>query len=270
MLYKFWIRFLKFLLVHVYHINTPDKKKAKIYNVFNPVYEASVLGEPIRLSCRNSMVYKRCETFLSKEPETIEWIESFSSGETLFDIGANIGLYSLLAAKRGSRVVAFEPESQNYSVLNANIHLNSLDENITCLNFALSDRGGLDYLYVPVFSLGTSFNQLGVSPQPLSEQPRNSFKQAVFSYTLDSFTETFPDYFPNHIKIDVDGIQAKIISGASRTMESPTVQSMLVELDLNLTEDQEAVQLILSKGFMVASRNPKVGLAGVYNYIFRR
>jgi len=270
MLYKFWIRFLKFLLVHVCRINTPNKYKAKLYNAFNPVYEASILGEHIRLSCRNSMVHERCETFLSKEPETIEWIKSVASGETLFDIGANIGLYSLLAAKRGSRVVAFEPESQNYSVLNANIHLNSLDENITCLNIALSDRVGLDYLYVPVFSSGTSFNQLGFSPQPVAEQLRSGLKQAVLSYTLDSFTESFPGCFPNHIKIDVDGIEARIICGASRTMANTKVKSMLVELDLNLKEDEEAIQLILSNGFTAVSRNPKVGLAGVYNYIFRR
>lgn len=270
MLYKTWIRFLKFLLVHVCRINVPDKKKAKLYNTINPVYEASILGGRIRLSCRNSMIYKRCESFLSKEPETIEWISTFSSGETLFDIGANIGLYSLLAAKRGVRVVAFEPESQNYAVLNANIHLNSLDENITCINIALSNRVGLDYLYVPVFSSGTSFNQLGFSPQPVSEQLRSGFKQAVLSYTLDSFIESFPGFFPNHIKIDVDGIEAKIISGASRTMANIYLKSMLVELNLNLKEDEEAIQLILANGFTVLSRSLKVGLPGVYNYIFKR
>jgi FkbM family methyltransferase len=216
------------------------------------------------------MVYKRCESFLSKEPETIEWISTFSSGETLFDIGANIGLYSLLAAKKGLRVVAFEPESQNYAVLNANVHLNSLDQAIASLNIALSNRVGLDYLYVPVFSSGISFNQLGFSPQPASEQLRSGFKQAVFSYTLDRFIEAFPDFFPNHLKIDVDGIEGKIISCASRTMAHRNVKSMLVEMDLNLKENEEAIQLILSNGFKVLSRSLKVGLPGVYNYIFGR
>jgi FkbM family methyltransferase len=270
MFYKCWINFLKFLLLRVYRINTPDKKKAKIiYDVFYPIYDACILGENIRLSCQNFTVFKRCESFLRKEPETIEWIGSFSFGATLFDVGANIGLYSLLAAKKGLRVVAFEPESQNFSVLNANIYLNSLAESITALNLALSDRSTLDYLYIPVFSLGTSFNQFGVAPREIPEQARNGFKQAVFSHTLDVFTETFSEFVPNHIKIDVDGIQAKIIAGAARTLESPEVKSMLVELDHNLTADREAIQYILSKGFKIASRTPKVE-PGVYNYIFRR
>jgi hypothetical protein len=45
---------------------------------------------------------------------------------------------------------------------------------------------------------------------------------------------------------------------------------MLVEMDLNLKENEEAIQLILSNGFKVLSRSLKVGLPGVYNYIFGR
>lgn len=269
MLYKFRIDFLKFLLFNVYHINAPNNKKARLYDLFDPIYDARVFGDKIRLYCQNYRVYKRSESILRKEPDTIEWIESFSSGETLFDVGANIGLYSLLAAKRGAKVIAFEPESQNYSILNKNIYINSLDENITALNIALSDQNGLDYLYVPIFSSGTAFNQLEHSPRQKNGQTRKGFKQGIFSYTLDSFTEAFSEYFPNHIKIDVDGIQAKIIAGASRTLENPKVQSILIELDQNLTADQEAIDLFLSKGFDITSRTAKLE-RGVFNYIFRR
>lgn len=269
MFYKYWIKILEFLLLKVYRINTPDRKKAKIYDALYPVYDASILGEDIHLYCPNLNVFKRCDSFLRKEPETIEWIATFSSGATLFDIGANIGLYSLLAAKKGLRVVAFEPESQNFAVMNANIYLNSLDDRMAGLNIALSDRNALDYLYMPVFSVGTAFNQFGATPESAAEQARGAFKQAVVSYTLDTFIQKFPEHVPTHIKIDVDGIEAKIIAGAARTLESPGVQSMLVELDGNLTDDQEAMQCILSKGFKVASQTPKAD-TGVYNCIFRR
>ena len=46
----------------------------------------------------------------------MDWIRTFNAQETLFDVGANIGVYSLLAAKAGFKVVAFEPEPQNFAV----------------------------------------------------------------------------------------------------------------------------------------------------------
>ncbi len=269
MIYKYWIGLLEFLLLKVYRINTPDRKKAKVYDAFYPVYDARILGERIRLYCPNLKVFKRCESFLRKEPETIEWIESFTPGATLFDIGANIGLYSLLAAQKGLSVVAFEPESQNFAVMNANVFLNSQAHRVTALNLALSDRNALDYLYMPVFSVGTAFNQFGIAPEAAADRGRTSFRQAVFSYTLDTFIEKFSKAVPTHIKIDVDGIEDKILAGASRTLTSPAVQSLLVELDGNRSEDQDALKGILSKGFKIASQTPK-GDTGVYNFIFRR
>ena len=74
--------------------------------------------------CPNRTVSWRVTTFLTKEPETIEWIDTFAPGDVLFDIGANIGCYSIYAASRSVRVMAFEPESQNYALINQNIFLN--------------------------------------------------------------------------------------------------------------------------------------------------
>jgi FkbM family methyltransferase len=269
MVYKYWIKLLEFLLLRVYRINTPDRKKAKVYDAFYPVYDTTILGEKIQLYCPNLKVFKRCESFLRKEPETIDWIATFAPGAILFDIGANIGLYSVLAAKKGLKVVAFEPESQNFAVMNANVYLNSLADSLTVLNLALCDRNALDYLYMPVFSTGTAFNQFGVAPEAAAGQSRNGFKQAVFAYTLDAFVEKFSECVPTHIKIDVDGIEAQIIAGATRTLESPEVQSMLVELDSRLAADQTAMDGILSKGFKIVSQTPKAD-TGVYNFIFRR
>ena len=63
----------------------------------------------------------RAETFFTKEPDTIEWIESFDKNDVFLDIGANIGIYSLYAAKNVSKVWAIEPESLNFAMLNLNI-----------------------------------------------------------------------------------------------------------------------------------------------------
>jgi FkbM family methyltransferase len=267
--YKYWIAFLKFVLLKIYQINSADRKKAKIYDAFYPIFNTSVQGDRFHFYCPNSKVFKRYESFHRREPETIEWIGTFSAGESLFDVGANIGLYSVLAARKGIRVFAFEPESQNFSVMITNMYLNSLESCMTALNIALSDQNTLDYLYMPVFSTGTAYNQFGVKPGIRDSQGQNGFQQAVISYSLDAFIEKYSKFVPTYIKIDVDGIEAKILSGASETIASPEVQSMLVELDSNLPADQEALKGILSKGFKIASQTPK-GDTGVYNFIFRR
>ena len=65
-----------------------------------------------------------------KEPDTLDWIDThFKPGDTVFDIGANIGQYSLYAAKRLNHdiaILAFEPEALNFAKLNRNIVLNGL------------------------------------------------------------------------------------------------------------------------------------------------
>lgn len=99
--------------------------------------------------------------FLDKEPDTIEWINGFQKGETLLDVGANIGVFSLYAGLRGHKVVAVEPESQNYSLLNQNIFLNKLDEKVEAFNIALSDKNGATSLYLSEFAPGMALHAVG-------------------------------------------------------------------------------------------------------------
>ena len=66
----------------------------------------------------NSLNSYRAKTFSSKEPETLEWIESFNKKSIFWDIGANIGLYSIYAAKYNNvQVYAFEPSVFNLEFL---------------------------------------------------------------------------------------------------------------------------------------------------------
>jgi FkbM family methyltransferase len=269
MLKRYLFAILEYLLFRVYDINRPTRKRAKIYDKIYPVYRATIMGERIKLYCPNFKVFKRCDSFARKEPETVEWINSFSPLDTLFDIGANIGLYSLLAAKKGLRVVAFEPESQNFAVLNANIFLNKLDCQIRALSLALANGNALDYLHVPDFSSGSAFNQFGIGIKRPGAQSQETYKQAAISYSLDAFIEIFCQQTPTHIKIDVDGIEAQVISGAIKTLENAKVKSILVELNDNFPEDKDAIKCILLKGFRIISQSSK-GETGWGNYIFSR
>ena len=75
------------------------------------------------------------------EPETFEWIRTtLKDQEVLWDIGANIGVFSLYAAlEKKNKVLSLEPSAESYATLNANIRLNGLDEYIQALCFAGSN-----------------------------------------------------------------------------------------------------------------------------------
>jgi len=102
----------------------------------------------------------RVETMYTKEPDTIEWLKSMKPGEVLFDVGANVGIYSIFAAKRGVKVYAFEPESQNFAILQKNIWLNKLD-NCKAFPICLSDIVKLDTLRLSGAMAGGSCHTFG-------------------------------------------------------------------------------------------------------------
>jgi FkbM family methyltransferase len=225
--------------------------------------------------CPNRTVAWRARTFLTKEPETIEWIDRFEPGDVLFDIGANIGLYSIYAASRSARVVAFEPESQNYALINQNIFLNGMGDRIACVAVALSDRQGLDYLYLSRFRAGESLHNFGAALDWQQRPFTPSFQQGSISFSLDAFLEFQPEPFPTHIKIDVDGIEARVIRGAARTLRDARLKSLLVEFDGASADDVAAVAEIERAGFRLLhrKRSPTFNVEKfpeLYNYVFVR
>jgi hypothetical protein len=95
--------------------------------------EKTVVYNNIRLKfyIPNRLSYYRVNTFNTKEPETLNWIDKFEKKTTFWDVGANIGLYSCYAAKkRECKVFAFEPSIFNIEWLGKNIFLNKLVEKI--------------------------------------------------------------------------------------------------------------------------------------------
>jgi hypothetical protein len=101
-------------------------------------------GPCFKFRCTTRSEFKRCATMFIKEPQTCEWIKSeVKAGQVFYDIGANIGIYSILAAKYVGgvgRVYAFEPHNANFSRLLDNIAANGLGEIVVPCNLALYSR----------------------------------------------------------------------------------------------------------------------------------
>jgi FkbM family methyltransferase len=234
-------------------------------------------GAEVAFGVVNPMTAWRAHTLMTKEPGTMAWLEEMKSGEILVDVGANVGMYSLCAARFfGTRVFAFEPESQNYALLNRNIYDNGLDGLVTAFCVALSDDTAYDRLYLSKFLTGGSCHNFGASVGPDLQPMRSAFQQGCFATTLDALVGQGVLPPPQHVKIDVDGIEHKVIRGAEKTLEQPSVRSVLIEINTNLDEHWEVVDQMLDYGFGYSQEETeraqrKEGpFKGVGNYVFRR
>ena len=97
-------------------------------------------GETLYLATPNFLNRYRHKTFFTKEPETLQWMDSFAQNAVFYDIGANVGLYSIYAAKkRNAQVYSFEPSFFNLEFLARNVYMNNLTENIFIFPVALND-----------------------------------------------------------------------------------------------------------------------------------
>lgn len=186
--------------------------------------------------CPDYASLHRASAVLSKEPITIEWIDGFDERSVFWDIGANIGAYSIYAGARSIKTIAFEPGSGNFYNLNKNIEVNSLSEQITAFCIAISDSNAVGTLNLSDQEIGGAVHSFGESSDYLFFNNKNikvQMHQGVFSYTLDALVLEYGLPFPDYIKIDVDGIEDRIILGSPFVMGNEKVKSVLVELDDN-------------------------------------
>jgi len=172
-------------------------------------------GQRARFYCPNRLCFYRAITLLQKEPETIEWINTFAPDDVLWDVGANVGLYSVYAAlERRSRVVAFEPSLFNLGILGRNVEINSLGERVVPLGVAIGAERTLAFLEMGTTVVGGAQSSFGVATDHQGMRFEPAFRQATLGFSIDGLLRDFSLPHPNHLKIDVDGLEARVVKGA--------------------------------------------------------
>jgi len=256
-------------------MNSANKIGCRFQEHFDPTVTVPLkeVNKKIRLKCPNSHARWRADTFFIKEPETLRWIDSFDQNETLLDIGANVGLYSIYAAINDIKVYAIEPESQNYALLNQNLHLNNLSNNVVSLNLALSEDLEITKLFLSNFAPAMALHTVGKSEDYLHREMNAAFEQGILALPLDLLMDWSKGFFPNHVKIDVDGAEARIIAGAKKTLTDERLKSLLIELNEDLECDMEILKTLENWGFNRHVREQseyikKTDYNHTFNYIF--
>jgi len=164
----------------------------------------------------NTLELTRAGSLETAEPKTIEWLDSMGDGDVLFDVGANIGCFTIYAATRGHEVVAFEPHLINAAHLLTNLDLNHVMDKVQIVNTPLHGTcGWTDFHYASIYA-GTARHQNGVG---IERWAKNALKlnatpytELKYSTTLDAMHYQLPT--PTHIKIDVDGNELEVLWGA--------------------------------------------------------
>lgn len=141
--------------------------------------------------------------------EMTDWIDGFGKGAVFWDVGSNVGVYSLYAASLGIRTIAVEPEAGNFYLLQKNIDLNRLHDTLTGLNIGLGEKTGMAGFELSQLAIGTPRHQVRPDGKAKGELPcRNIIVMAA---------RDLPDMLgipkPTHINIDVDGMELPVVRG---------------------------------------------------------
>lgn len=218
----------------------------------------------------------RFATLLEKEPETIEWIDSFEPNDLFWDIGANVGIYSMYAGVRGIRTLAFEPHFANYGQLCATVALNEVQDLVTPLCLAFAARKSVSEMNLASLDVGTSMSNFGAALDFRGNAFDPAFRQGMVGYDIDSFVADFGVEVPNHIKIDVDGIELSIVEGARRTLADERVRSVSIELiDSDLQQVAAVSEILESAGLRFVHKRQNAAFTtpetrDVFNFLFHR
>ena len=261
-------------------------KKSLLIN-FKEFYENNqytnkiVLGQTLKFFIPNKLIKWRVDTFLSKEPETIDWINSFPEKERFifWDIGSNIGLYSIYNSvkNKDSITISFEPSTSNLRVLSRNISINKLEEKIKILSMPLTNNENcFQKMKEGNFVEGGALNAFGVSHDFQGNNFTSEINYQILGTTINYLLDNKILEIPNFIKIDVDGIEHLILEGANKYLNNPKIKSISVELNESFKEQFESVISLLDKNnFKILSKKHNDLLFDktskfnkVFNYVF--
>lgn len=257
----------------LFFLNYPNRWSHLILSHLNEMFfEVIIRNRAYKILSNTSLLYYRAHTFNSKEPETNKWIENMPAEGVFYDVGANVGVFTVLASSYCRKVYAFEPVAVNYSVLTQNLMMNHLDKNTTAYCLAITDNSSFDTMRLSSNTIGSAHHSFGIDRDACHKEFSPVFKQGSFGMSLDDLVYRYNFECPTYLKIDVDGNEHLVIAGAKKLLDDQRLKSILIELNKSLKIDQELVKTIQGNGFKLSEVGEEASLNGmkIGNLIFFR
>ena len=202
-----------------------DKKIGSNLNFKNEIRYKSEFydyNKPLKFFTPNRFSSYRAHSLFFKEKDTLKWIEKHGGdGKVFYDIGSNIGVYSLYYKSLfNSKVYAFEPSFKNLDILKKNIEINKMSQDIFIIPNPINNSSS-----ACKFVQGK--DEYASAEAGIDNQKENNYFQTI-SLNLDYLTENKIIDFPDLIKIDVDGNEMEILNGSKNSIKN--CKTILVEV----------------------------------------
>ena len=236
----------------------PDKVKISLKSRINVVRKLDYKRNDLFMSVESEFEYRVRLNSVKKEPETINWIETyFEADDVLYDVGANVGAYSLVAWKfldKKVKIYALEPAFPNFSQLCRNLIVNGCGREIIPLQVALSDQTSLGLFNYRTLISGSAVHALGEPVDQQGEEFSPVAVQSLLRYKLDDLIDQFRFEIPNHIKIDVDGTEFEILRGMDKTLDNKLVKTLMLEINYGTGDGASIIAFLEDKGFKIKEK----------------
>jgi FkbM family methyltransferase len=208
--------------------------------------------------CSNKTEIYRATTLWEKEPGTMKWLDNNLKPHDIFlDIGANMGIYTFAAAHRiGSlgKVYAIEPHKPSAISLMKNIKLNFFN-NIEILTIPVTNKfkvGKFNYKNFSSSMTGSQFDSKKTNSNQEAFDP--VIQETIIAFSIDMLIEMKAIRSPDIVKIDVDGIEDKILLGMRKTLIS-NKNPRSIQVELNVGKQIKIEKFLKSVGYQLKTRH---------------
>jgi FkbM family methyltransferase len=206
-------------------------------------------GPPLKFRVRTIPEYNRATHAFAKEPGTLTWLAGIRPGDVVYDVGANVGVYTLLAAHRvgpAGRVYAFEPHAATTATLLENVTLNGLGDRVDVLSCALHGSSGVEPFLYGSLAAGSALSQVGGEGAGARE-----LKAVAAADDLIAGGTLAP---ADLIKIDVDGNEAGVLAGM-RGLLTGADRPRSVQVEVNPDDAAAVLELMTQAGYRETGRH---------------
>jgi len=232
------------------------KLRRQISGFVHPYRKVKSRGIDFTMKSDNWITQFRWDTFNHKEPETLDWIDAYvGQAHTLFDVGANVGIYSMYAAlkNRNLKVFSFEPEYSNLYQLRENIVKNNLGDQIDVYSIGLGSTNHVSRLHIQDMTPGAALHSESIENITVSRTGKKIiFREGIYCMTLDQFCEE-ENKIPSLLKIDVDGNELEVLKGGQEILRNKDMRSLIMEVQTEPKYYASCAKILKEAGLRLVS-----------------
>jgi FkbM family methyltransferase len=191
----------------------------------------------------NYLTEFRVDNILKIEEKTIDWIDNFKENKIFWDIGSNIGLYSIYAATKHKNIniFSFEPSTSNLRVLSRNIFINGYEKKIKILPNPIihNNKNLFTNFYESSFVEGGALHSTDKNIDFRGKKIKNTMLYQTFGISLNQLCNEKILKIPQYLKIDVDGTEHLILNNIEKIIKN--IISINIEINLNFKKQSKLI-----------------------------